>query len=124
MKLVASIVGLAILTGCATSGANYQPIIDIRPGQSQEQMFSDLQQCQMFAQRKASEAQAAVAGAIGSAVLGIAIGAALGGNSSINTKLGGASAIMGGVSAAGAASESRQAVVMRCMAGRGWNVLG
>jgi outer membrane lipoprotein SlyB len=123
--LTATAVALSILvTGCAGTGAQYRPIVDVRPGQDVGSMELDLASCQRLAEQKASEAQAALVGAIGGAVLGIALGAALGGNSGVNTKLGGASAIMNGVGAAGQASQSRQAVVQRCMAGRGWSVVG
>jgi len=120
-----SALALSILvTGCAGTGSQYRPIVDVRPGQDVGSMELDLASCQRLAEQKASEAQAAMVGAVGGAVLGIALAAALGGNSGINTKIGGASAIASGVSAAGAASQSRAQVVQRCMAGRGWNVVG
>ena len=115
------IIGLS-LTGCATAGAAYDPIIDAPKTQ---QYYNDLAQCQSLAQQKpifnGETGQAAAIGAAtgaGAAVISdrdktsdlvesAAIGAAIGG---------GAGAIK--------AQNDRKNIVKNCMSGRGYRILG
>jgi len=125
-KFVAVAVIASMLAGCATSrgtGANYEPIIDMRPGQTQEQYAVDLAACQQHATKIESAAQQAVAGAIAGALLGAALGAAAGGNSRFNGRMAGVGAVSGGTSAAAQAEGGQRGIIGRCMIGRGYVVL-
>lgn len=115
----------AALGACAApQGASYVPLIDLRPGQDSGQMQRDVYACQQFANQRLSAGQAAVAGALFGAVLGAALGAAAGGHGRFNGQMAGIGAIGGGVGAAGGAEMNQRAIIMRCMVGRGYNVLG
>lgn len=120
----------ALLSGCATApgtgssyGANYEPIIDIRPGQSQDQYRNDLMACQGYATRVMSAGEGAVSGAIAGAVIGALIGAAAGGGSRFNSQMAGVGAVSGGVGGAAGAEMNQRTIIARCMTGRGYNVL-
>lgn len=127
-KIVIAAVVCAMLAGCAAPssrgyGAAYTPVIDMRPGQSQAQHDADLAACQAHA-RKVMDAQtAAVAGAIAGALIGAALGAAAGGGSKFNTRMAGVGAIGGGLSTGAEAEGGQRGIIVRCMAGRGYNVL-
>jgi uncharacterized protein YcfJ len=117
MKATASLLILALLAGCATSGANYVPVIDTK-GKNMSELQQNLMECQQFAKQRADAAQGAVVGA----VLGGLFLAALAGGGQRNyaARQG---AIVGGVSGAAGANESQEVIIKRCMAGRGYNVL-
>lgn len=127
-KLVSALIIAGLLAGCATSsrgiGAAYAPIIDLRPGQTQEQLDADLAGCQQHAHKLMDAQQAAIGGAIAGAILGAALGAAAGGHSRFNSHMAGVGAISGGVSAGAQAEGGQRGIVMRCMSGRGYSVLG
>lgn len=127
-KIISAVVVASMLAGCATAnrgmGAQYVPIVDIRPGQSQAQLDTDIFECQQHAHKIMDAASAAMAGAIAGALLGAALGAAAGGHSRQNMQLAGVGALSGGVSNAASAEGGQRGIVMRCLAGRGYSVLG
>jgi hypothetical protein len=125
-KLTCAATVLALLAGCATAppgsagsgmGAGYVPIIDTK-GTTPGQLQADLADCQGFAQAKLSEGQKAAAGAIAGALLG-----ALLAPKGYRNEVAGRGAVIGGLSGAGEGAMSREALVKRCMSGRGYNVL-
>ena len=109
--------GLAIvLTGCATRGSNYVPLVDqktIDPAALQ----TDIKECQAYAAQRYDEQQAAVVGAL----FGAAIGAAASNKYSGNLTAVGAAAGAGG--ALRGTLDSQERIIARCMMGRGYNVL-
>ena len=118
-KLITSLAAVVVLAGCATSGANYQPIVD-RPGAN---YHNDLADCQQHATRVMGAADSAVAGAIAGAIFGALLGAAIGGNSRINSQIAGAGALQGGAMAAANAEGGQRGIITRCLSGRGYMVL-
>lgn len=119
MKLFTTLILTAVLAGCATSGAEWVPIVDLRTGQSGN-FSNDLASCQGFARQTANAAQGAATGAIAGAVFGALLGAAFGVNPGEMAKFG---AISGAVNVAGRAEESQRTIISRCLAGRGYSVL-
>ena len=109
----------AVLAGCATSGANYQPIVD-RPGAN---YANDLRDCQAHATRVMGAADSAVAGAVAGAIFGALLGAAAGGNSQFRGQMAGVGAVSGGANAAAAAEGGQRGIITRCLSGRGYQVL-
>ena len=116
------------MSACATSGANVVPVID---APDSPQLQADLAQCQtLAAQYNGSDNDTALA-----AVVGAGLGALVGGtinnrfrrdSFSGNNALAGAA--IGGAAGVGYGayqSEDKKAdIVYRCMAGRGYNILG
>ena len=127
-KSVAGAVALGMMAGCAApggtrgTGANWEPVVDVRPHQ-QPTYANDLRECQAHATRVMDAQQAAVAGAIGGAILGALLGAAAGGGSRFNSRMAGVGAVSGGVSAAAGAEGGQRGIISRCLAGRGYSVL-
>lgn len=118
-KTITAIITAILLAGCATSGANYRPMVDTRPGQNYEQ---DLAECQAYAHTQAGAADGAVSGAVVGALLGVAF-AAIGGGSGFRNEMAGIGALTGALQGAGQASGGQQDVIRRCLAGRGYSVL-
>lgn len=117
VKTIASIVIVLMLAGCATSGANYRPVVDLHnrdPGRYQ----TDLSECQAYATQRMDAASGAVAGAVAGALLG----AFLTPRGSRNY-VAGRGAVLGGLAGAGGANETQETIVKRCLAGRGYSVL-
>mgnify|MGYP000614969132 CR=1 FL=1 len=65
---------LAALTGCATSGADYQPIIDPK-GVNPAQYQTDLSECQALAEQAQTAGRAAARDAAAGAAVGAVVGA-------------------------------------------------
>lgn len=120
-KAVAAALTLALLAGCATApgGANYRPMVDT--GQRIGVYEQDLAECQQYAQRAAGAGDGAVAGAVGGAIVMGVLSAILGGGG--NGRWAAAGAVAGGLQGAGAGEANQRAVVVRCMSGRGYQVL-
>ncbi|WP_417812574.1 hypothetical protein [Thalassospira alkalitolerans] len=110
--------GLAFVTACADSGANYQPILDGVPTAAYK---TDLAECQALARNQKQFDQETM----GAAVLGAGAGAALG-EVDNGDALGGAiaGALAGGVASAVDVNERRKAIVIECLQGRGHRVVG
>ena len=109
----------ALLAGCASSGAHYAPMVDT--GQRIGDYNADLAECQQYAQRAAGAGEGAAAGAVGGAIVVGLLSAVLGGGG--HGRWAAAGAISGGLSGAAAGDANQRAVVMRCMSGRGYQVL-
>jgi len=120
-KAVAAALAAALLAGCATApgGANYAPMVDT--GHRIGVYEQDLAECQQYAQRAAGAGDGAVAGAVGGAIVMGVLSAILGGGG--NGRWAAAGAVAGGLQGAGAGEANQRAVVVRCMSGRGYQVL-
>ena len=117
MKHLSLYVAVAVLAGCATTGAHYVPVVDTK-GHDAEAYAVDLSDCQAFATQRANAAQGAVAGAIVGALLGALIAPHGYGNQFATS-----GALMGGVSAGADANETQETIIKRCLSGRGYSVL-
>ena len=123
-KLLCIALALA-MTGCATGrgfGKTYQPIVDMK-GEDLGRYNANLAECQQYAQG-ISAGKNAAGGAIAGALLGAALAAGFGLSSRHVASVAGAGAASWG-GAAGAASQGKQeTIIMRCLQGRGYRVLG
>ena len=118
MKMtVSTILVLATLTGCATRGANYVPLVDMK-GKEQQQFNTDVSECQVYAKQRMDAADGAVAGAVVGALLGALIAPR-----GYRNELAGRAAIAGAAGGAAGANETQETITKRCLAGRGYNVL-
>lgn len=117
MKTVTLIAAALILTGCASRGANYTPLVDMK-GRDPSAFSQDATECQAYAKQRLDAAQGAIAGA----VLGALLGAALAPRG-YRSNVAGYGALAGGASGAAGANENQENIVRRCLAGRGYNVL-
>ncbi|MEP1766004.1 MAG: glycine zipper family protein [Sulfitobacter sp.] len=107
---------VGLLAACADSGANYTPILDGSPSVGFQ---SDLSACQSLARSQFGNEAA------GAAALGAGAGAVLG-ELDDDDALGGAiaGALAGGVAGMVNVSERREAIVKKCLQGRGHAVVG
>lgn len=112
---------VAALAGCATSGADYQPIIDTK-GVNQAQYQTDLSECQAISQQTQPASSAAGKDAAFGAAVGAVIGA-IGGNSRDAAQSAGLGAVAGGLSGGGTAVAERKTVLRNCLRGRGYRLL-
>lgn len=104
------------LAGCASD----RIIID-KKGVSMAQYAQDRRECEAYADEVNTGEQVAEGAAVG-AVVGGAIGAIFG-DSSTAGRGAGAGAVSGAAGGAGRASNEKDRVVKRCLAGRGYKVL-
>jgi len=109
---------VALCAGCATT--QYRPVVD--SGVSRGNYEDDVADCQQLANARPAVAPAAGGAAVG-AVLGALLGVAVGlrGNDVANVAAWGAAS--GGVQGAAYGAAEQQAIVARCLSGRGYNVL-
>ena len=122
MKKILCIAVALSLTGCATPyGKEYQPIVDMK-GQDRTRYEANLRECQEYA-GGLSAGRSLAAGAVIGALLGFAIGAPLGLGGKFNANIAGFGAAAGGASAAGRTINKQETIIMRCLQGRGYNVL-
>ena len=105
------------LSGCATSGAAYVPVIDTKDV-DMVRLNADLGECQAFAKERLDAADAAVGGAIIGALLMAAIG-----GKSYRGDFARAGAVAGGTGAAISAEERQRSIIRLCMSLRGYKVL-
>ncbi len=117
MKLITVLMLAAALTGCASSGANYRPLVDMQ-GRSDAQYNRDASECQAYARARMDAAQGAVMGAVALGILTSVLSPR--GTKNYAAQQG---AIVGGVAGAASANDTQETIVKRCLAGRGYNVL-
>jgi len=115
------------LSACATGGANTVPIID---APNSPQLQADLAECQQFAAQRSVNGEVLTSALIG-AGFGALAGSSFGGRPFSNRGRGEnalAGALAGSAAGAGAGVFQGQAaqadIVYRCMAGRGYRILG
>lgn len=116
----------SILSGCARNYVDtYQPVIDMK-GVDQTAFENDLKECRQYAVNEdpaTKAAEGAIAGALVGAALGAAVGSAYG-DTDYGVKVGAAEgAASGTVGGAVTGVQAQRAIVSRCLAGRGYNVL-
>lgn len=123
-KVIASVVALSILAGCASTqgmGAAYRPIVDTKDTDLSA-LERDTAECQAYARQTADAATAGAAGAVAGALLGALFMAAAGGRGFRNEGAA-VGALSGGLGAAGKAETDQRTLISRCLAGRGYRVL-
>ena len=114
-----AIVCVALLSAsCATS--TYRPMVD--SGVSRGNYEDDVADCQQLADQRPVAAHAAGGAAVG-AVLGALLGAAVGLRGNDVGRVAAWGAANGGINGAVYGAAEQQAIVPRCMAGRGYNVV-
>jgi len=108
------------VVGCA--GADVRPLVDMK-GVNQSAYESDLKDCQAYAQQQSGMGSTAAKGAVAGVVVGGLLGLVTGGNSSGIAQAAGAGAVIGGAGGAYSGNQGQEAVVKRCLSGRGYKVL-
>ncbi|XOV86309.1 MAG: YMGG-like glycine zipper-containing protein [Pseudomonadota bacterium] len=115
-KCLFVLLGLGLLTACASD-----PIVDMR-GVDQARYDADLAECRSYANQVKTGEQAVTQGAIGAAV-GSVLGAVIG-DSDLAQRGAGVGAVSGTTRGASKALNRKEQVVMNCLRGRGYKVLG
>lgn len=112
------LVGTTLLSGCFATGAQHRPIVD---GGDLANYETDLAQCQQVAEQREYVNEDTKTDAL----IGAVIGALAGIGESKEATLGGAAvgALLGGGERAYETIEERKRIVIRCMQGRGYNVV-
>lgn len=132
MKRVAGIsLAALLLASCAQNVGNrytYEPVVDVAAsGKTHEQYAIDLRECQQLAAQRDGTGEA-VASAIAGALLGAALGGIVGhayGAPQHGAAYGaGVGGITAGAKGAAAGHGNQQAIVQRCLTGRGYSVVG
>ncbi len=109
--------GAVLLTACA--GAEVRPIVDMKDVNG-TRYEKDLAECQGYAKEAPGMGSSAAKGA----GVGIVVGGLLGlvsGNNALQSA--GTGAVIAGAGSAYAGNESQEAVVKKCLVGRGYKVL-
>ena len=117
MKIVLVVLIVSLITGCATRGAGYVPVVDSKY-KDPKVLAQDTLECQQFAKQRLDAAEGAAAGAVAGALLMAALSPR--GYKNYGAQQG---AIVGGVGGAATANDTQETIIKRCMAGRGYNVL-
>ena len=104
------------------SGASYTPVID---GPKDDKYYVDIGQCRELAANVEAQAnQAALPGAVTGAGIGGLFGAATGSQGDgRNKKIATTTGLAGGLGGASQKVQDAKTVIIRCMQGRGYNVL-
>jgi len=121
MRKFIAILTMTAVTACSTAN-NITPIIDRAANYDDAKYQRDLSQCRDYANERDPAAEAAV-GAVAGALLGFALGATVGG-SDMGKQTIWTGAVAGGVGGAGNSALSVNDILVRCLKGRGYNVLG
>ena len=103
----------------ACSNANHV-IID-KDGVDMAQYQQDLSACQAYAD-EVNSGERVAKGAVGSAVIGAAIGAIVGDSRTV-AKAAGVGGVVGAAGGAGRAGQEKSQIVRNCLRGRGYKVL-
>jgi hypothetical protein len=106
--------------GCA--GANVRPLVDMK-GVNDAAYEKDLQECQAYAKEQSGMGETAAKGAGAGAVVGGLLGLVTGGNTTGIVQAAGAGAVIGAAGGAFTGNQGQEAVVKRCLGGRGYKVL-
>jgi hypothetical protein len=118
--LVLSSIVVVITVGCA--GANVRPLVDMK-GVNEAAYEKDLSECQAYAQQQSGMGETAAKGAGAGAVVGGLLGLVTGGNKTGIAQAAGAGAVVGAAGGAFTGNQAQEAVVKRCLSGRGYKVL-
>jgi len=122
MKKLSAIGSMALLGLLGCAGADVRPIVDMK-GVNPSTYEQDLQECQTLAKQESGMGSTAAMGAGAGVLVGGLLGLVTGGNSSGIAQAAGAGAVIGGAGGAYKGNQSQEAVVKRCLSGRGYKVL-
>lgn len=118
MKKIFAVIGLLAITGCA----NHTPrqIIDMK-GVDTTKYYQDVAECNQYAEQVDTGGNVAQ-GAIGGALIGAVVGGLIGGSDGalFGAKVFG---VTGAAEGAASSVHDKKAIAVRCMQGRGYNVL-
>lgn len=107
-----------LCSGCVTT--QYRPLVD--SGVSRGNYEDDVADCQNLASQRPAAANAAAGATVG-AVFGALLGAAVGLRANDIGRVAAWGAANGGINGAAYGAAEQQAIVSRCMAGRGYDVV-
>ena len=113
---------LMVLLLGACAGADVRPIVDMK-GVNEARYENDLAECQNYAKEAGGMGDTAAKGAGAGAVVGGLLGLVTGGNRTEIIQAAGAGAVIGGAGGAYKGNESQEAIVKKCLVGRGYKVL-
>jgi hypothetical protein len=122
MKKLLSISSLVVSITLGCAGANVRPLVDMK-GVNESAYERDLSECQAYAQQQSGMGETAAKGAGAGAVVGGLLGLVTGGNKTGIVQAAGAGAVIGGAGGAFSGNQAQEAVVKRCLSGRGYKVL-
>ncbi len=116
------LIPLAALLLAACAGADVRPIVDMK-GVNEARYEKDLAECQSYAKEASGMGGTAAKGAGAGAVVGGLLGLVTGGNRTDILQAAGAGAVIGAAGGAYQGNESQEAIVKKCLVGRGYKVL-
>jgi hypothetical protein len=122
MKKLFALCSLVVITAVGCAGADVRPIVDMK-GVNEAAYEKDLQECQTYAKEQSGMGGTAAKGAGAGAVVGGLLGLVTGGNTTGIVQAAGAGAVIGGAGGAFTGNQAQEAVVKRCLGGRGYKVL-
>ncbi len=121
-RKLALILSAAVLaTGCAHTGADYRPIVDMQ-GRDYAKYEQDLRECQAYSSQASGAAEQAAVGAVGGALFGAVIAAVAGRGYSRNTAAG-LGAVAGAAGGATSGERDQRNIIRVCLSNRGYSVL-
>lgn len=122
MNKLFALCSLVLITAVSCAGADVRPLVDMK-GVNEAAYEKDLQECQAYAKDQSGMGETAVKGAGAGAVVGGLLGLVTGGNKTGIIQAAGAGAVIGGAGGAFSGNQAQEAVVKRCLSGRGYKVL-
>ena len=122
MNKLLTLCSLVVALTVACAGADVRPLVDMK-GVNQSAYENDLSECQAYAKQQSGMGETAAKGAGAGAVVGGLLGLVTGGNKTGIAQAAGAGAVIGGAGGAFTGNQAQEAVVKRCLSGRGYKVL-
>jgi len=122
MNKLLTLCSLVVTLTVACAGADVRPLVDMK-GVNQSAYENDLSECQAYAKQQSGMGETAAKGAGAGAVVGGLLGLVTGGNKTGIAQAAGAGAVIGGAGGAFTGNQAQEAVVKRCLSGRGYKVL-
>jgi hypothetical protein len=122
MNKLFALCALVVITALGCAGADVRPIVDMK-GVNEAAYDKDLQECQVYAKEQSGMGETAAKGAGAGAVVGGLLGLVTGGNKTSILQSAGAGVVIGGAGGAFTGNQAQEAVVKRCLGGRGYRVL-
>jgi len=122
MNKLLALCSLVVIAAVGCAGADVRPIVDMK-GVNEAAYEKDLRECQDYAKEQSGMGSTAAKGAGAGAVVGGLLGLVTGGNASGIAQAAGAGAVIGTAGGAFTGNQAQEAVVKRCLSGRGYKVL-
>jgi hypothetical protein len=122
MNKLFALCALVVITAVGCAGADVRPIVDMK-GVNDAAYEKDLQECQVYAKEQSGMGETAAKGVGAGAVVGGLLGLVTGSNRTGILQAAGAGAVIGGAGGAFSGNQAQEAVVKRCLGGRGYRVL-